>query len=127
MNIRELSVESREAVGKGAVGRLRRKGLVPAILYGAGNAPMPLAVVPAEMQRTLHGHGAGGVLVNLRLAGEAERTLAEARAAAERVNRILREVERDELDRRAVRSVGPHGELGGLQRRLDVLLGPGGG
>jgi large subunit ribosomal protein L25 len=72
MNIRELSVESREAVGKGAVGRLRRKGLVPAILYGAGNAPLPLAVVPAEMQRTLHGHGAGGVLVNLRLAGDAE-------------------------------------------------------
>ena len=72
MNIRELSVESREALGKGAVGRLRRKGLVPAILYGAGNAPVPLAVVPTEMQRTLHGHGAGGVLVNLRLAGDAE-------------------------------------------------------
>ena len=72
MNIRELSVEPREALGKGAVGRLRRKGLVPAILYGAGNAPVPLAVVPTEMQRTLHGHGAGGVLVNLRLAGDAE-------------------------------------------------------
>ena len=46
MNIRELSVEPREALGKGAVGRLRRSGLVPAILYGAGNAPVPLAVVP---------------------------------------------------------------------------------
>ena len=72
MNIRELSVQSREALGKGAVGRLRRRGLIPAILYGAGNAPMPLAVVPTEMQRTLHGHGAGGVLVNLRLTGDAE-------------------------------------------------------
>ena len=72
MNIRELSVEPRDALGKGAVGRLRRKGLVPAILYGGGNAPVTLAVTPAEVQRTLHGHGAGGVLVNLKLPGDAE-------------------------------------------------------
>ena len=62
MNIRELSVEPREGLGKGAAGRLRRQGLVPAILYGGGNAPVPLAVVPTEVQRTIHGHGAGGVL-----------------------------------------------------------------
>ena len=40
--------------------------------------------------------GSTGVLADPRtagLAGEAERTLAEARGAAERVNRILREVE----------------------------------
>lgn len=72
MNIRELSVQPREAVGKGAVGRLRRQGLVPAILYGGGNAPMTLAVAPADVQRTLQGHGAGGVLVNLRLPGDGE-------------------------------------------------------
>jgi len=72
MNIRELSAEPREAIGKGAVGRLRRRGLVPAILYGAGKAPLPLAVAPAEVQRTLHAHAAGGVLVGLRLPGETE-------------------------------------------------------
>jgi large subunit ribosomal protein L25 len=72
MNIRELSVQSREAVGKGAVGRLRRQGLVPAVLYGGGSAPVALAVTPADVQRTLQGHGAGGVLVNLRLPGDGE-------------------------------------------------------
>jgi large subunit ribosomal protein L25 len=72
MNIRDLSVEPREAVGKGAVGRLRRKGLVPAILYGGGGAPVALSVLPADVQRTLHGHGAGGVLVNLKLPGDVE-------------------------------------------------------
>ena len=72
MNIRELSVQSREAVGKGAVGRLRRQGLVPAVLYGGGSAPVTLAVIPADVQRTLQGHGAGGVLVNLRLPGNGE-------------------------------------------------------
>ena len=72
MNIRELSVQSRESMGKGAVGRLRRQGLVPAILYGGGSAPVTLSVTPADVQRTLQGHGAGGVLVNLRLPGDAE-------------------------------------------------------
>ncbi|HEY7602266.1 MAG TPA: 50S ribosomal protein L25 [Methylomirabilota bacterium] len=72
MNIRELSVEPRTALGKGAVGRLRRNGLVPAVLYGSGHAPLTLSVSPAEVQRTIHGHGAGGVLVNLKLAGDAE-------------------------------------------------------
>jgi large subunit ribosomal protein L25 len=72
MNIRELSAEPRDAIGKGAVGRLRRRGLVPAILYGAGGAPLPLAVAPAEVQRALHAHAAGGILVGLRLPGEAE-------------------------------------------------------
>jgi large subunit ribosomal protein L25 len=72
MNIRELSAEPRTAIGKAAVGRLRRRGLVPAILYGAGNAPVPLAVAPVEVQRALRTHAAGGVLVGLRLPGEAE-------------------------------------------------------
>ena len=72
MNIRDLSVEPREALGKGAVGRLRRKGLVPAILYGGGSAPVTLAVAPTDVHRALHGHGAGGVLVNIRLPGDAE-------------------------------------------------------
>ncbi|HEY7601171.1 MAG TPA: 50S ribosomal protein L25 [Methylomirabilota bacterium] len=72
MNIRELSAEPRDAIGKGAVGRLRRRGLVPAILYGAGGAPVPLAVAPAEVKRALHAHAAGGILVGLRLPGEAE-------------------------------------------------------
>ncbi len=70
MNIRELSVEPREALGKGAVGRLRRQGLVPAVLYGGGSAPVALSVSPTEVQRTIHGHG--GVLVNLKLPGDAE-------------------------------------------------------
>ena len=72
MNMRELSAEPRTALGKGAVGRLRRRGLVPAILYGAGNAPVPLAVAPVEVQRAVRAHAAGGVLVGLRLPGETE-------------------------------------------------------
>ena len=71
MQIRELSVQRREAIGKNAVKRLRRQSLVPAILYGAWTEPLPLAVSPTEVQRVLHARS-GGVLVNLRLPGEAE-------------------------------------------------------
>lgn len=72
MNTRELSVEPRQALGKGPVGRLRRQGLVPAVLYGAHTAPLPLSVAPADLQRLLHAHRAGGILVSLRLPGETE-------------------------------------------------------
>lgn len=72
MDIRELTVERRDGVGKGAVRRLRRQGLVPAILYGARTEPVPLSVSPKEIQRALSGHAGGGVLVSLKLPGEAE-------------------------------------------------------
>jgi large subunit ribosomal protein L25 len=72
MEIRELSVEHRAGIGKSAARRLRRRGLVPAILYGARSEPVPLSVAPREVQRVLHARGGGGVLVNLRLAGEPE-------------------------------------------------------
>jgi len=72
MNIRELSARRRDALGKGAVRRLRRQGLVPAILYGAGAAPLPLSVTPTDVHRAVRAHGGGGVLVTLRLADEAD-------------------------------------------------------
>jgi large subunit ribosomal protein L25 len=72
MQIRQLSVERREAVGKGPVRRLRRRGQVPAILYGAHTEPVPLSLSSRELERTLHTHAGGGVLVTLRIAGEAQ-------------------------------------------------------
>jgi large subunit ribosomal protein L25 len=79
MEIRELTVERRDGRGKGAAKRLRRDGRVPAILYGAGGGALALSVAPKDIQRVLHAHAGGGVLVSLRLPGEAE-----ARAAVVR-------------------------------------------
>ena len=70
MEIRELTVERREAAGTAVARRLRRRGLVPAILYGARTEPVPLTVSPREVQRALHAHAGGGVLVHLRLPDE---------------------------------------------------------
>jgi large subunit ribosomal protein L25 len=78
MQIRELPVQRREDLGKGAVRRLRQRGLVPAILYGAVSEPLPLSISPTDIRRTLLAH-AGGVLVHLRLPGEAEARTAVVR------------------------------------------------
>jgi large subunit ribosomal protein L25 len=72
MEIRELTVEHRDGRGKGAAKRLRRAGRVPAILYGAVAEPLALSVAPKDVQRVLHAHAGGGVLVNVRLPGEPE-------------------------------------------------------
>ena len=79
MEIRELSVERREGRGKSAARRLRRRGLVPAILYGGRAEPLPLTLSPREIQRILQAHGGGGVLVNLRLGDEPEPRVALVR------------------------------------------------
>jgi large subunit ribosomal protein L25 len=72
MEIRELTVERRDGRGKGAAKRLRREGRVPAILYGAVAEPLALSVAPKDVQRVLHAHAGGGVLVNVKLPGESE-------------------------------------------------------
>jgi large subunit ribosomal protein L25 len=79
MEIRELTVERREARGKAAAKRLRRQGRVPAILYGAVSEPLALSVAPKDVQRVLHAHAGGGVLVNVRVSGETEARTAVVR------------------------------------------------
>lgn len=70
MEIREMHVERRQGIGKGQAKRLRRSGVVPAILYGARTEPVPLAITPRELQRVLGAHTGGGVLVSLRFPDE---------------------------------------------------------
>ncbi|MGH7266958.1 MAG: 50S ribosomal protein L25 [Candidatus Rokuibacteriota bacterium] len=126
MEIREVSVERREATGKGAVRRLRRQGLVPAVLYGARTEPVALSLSPKEIQRALHGHAGGGVLVSLKLAGEAE-----ARSA------VVRDLQFDpvretliHVDLQAVRMdeeitvevpIHPVGDAAGVKEQSGVL------
>ena len=52
---RELSVTKRSQAGSSAAGRLRRQGLVPAVLYGRGVDPIALAVDAKAMRELLHG------------------------------------------------------------------------
>ena len=45
-----LEAQPREQTGKGIARRLRREGMVPAVIYGVGD-PAPLAVSRKEIER----------------------------------------------------------------------------
>ncbi len=52
-----LQVETRDEVGSLATRRLRRKGLVPAVLYGHGEANQHLAIPEIQVRTFLRHHG----------------------------------------------------------------------
>lgn len=48
-----LAASRRETTGKGPARQMRRDGVVPAVIYGAGNDPVKLAVETREMEKML--------------------------------------------------------------------------
>ena len=63
----ELTAESRTVLGK-QVRRLRRRGLIPAILYGNSGPSVPLQVDPNAVHELLHRAGVSALL-RLKVAG----------------------------------------------------------
>lgn len=71
-----LAAEARERAGKGASRELRRQGRVPAVIYGAGEAPQSIHVEEKLLVRTLQGgHFMNSVVMIEGLGGAAIRTL----------------------------------------------------
>jgi len=64
---REISVaaEPRATRGKNESRRLRHRGLIPAILYGAYRETLAVAVDPKEVTRILHGKSGHNTIFNL--------------------------------------------------------------
>jgi large subunit ribosomal protein L25 len=52
-----LDAQRRDGNGTKAAADLRRTGLVPAVVYGAGRETQQIAVCAKEMGRVLHHHG----------------------------------------------------------------------
>lgn len=67
-----LKAEKRDPAGSRAAGRLRRKGLVPAIIYGHGETPVPVALNGELLTHTLR-HGAH--LLDLEIDGDTQKLL----------------------------------------------------
>ncbi len=64
-----LNAEPRTVTGRRPVRRLRKTGMIPAVMYGPGVAPRNLQLRALDVERVLH---AGGTtqLVDLHIAGE---------------------------------------------------------
>ena len=71
----QLQVVSRSTKGKGAARAMRRSGQVPAIIYGRGRDPVPLAVNGVEIGRLLEKIHPESTIVELSLDGATVRTL----------------------------------------------------
>jgi large subunit ribosomal protein L25 len=66
-----IKLEKREVFGKGAAKRLRREGMVPAILYGSGlKGAISLKISTLALDKVLHAIRNKNVLVDLGIDGE---------------------------------------------------------
>ncbi len=63
----ELNVAVRHKTGKEIARKLRNQGLIPAIIYGPGSEPVPLAVKANELKRILYRYRGEQILFNLTL------------------------------------------------------------
>ena len=66
----DLKVQTRNELGKKAAKAVRKSGGIPAILYGRGISPTPLAVSQKDLHRATHTKAGGNVLISLKVEGE---------------------------------------------------------
>jgi len=69
MQTQELTITRREGTGKQLAKRLRRNGVVPAVLYG-GAKPETVTVDPRAVLRIIHGHEGSTQLLTLKFEGD---------------------------------------------------------
>ncbi len=67
-----LKAEKREGVGSAAVGRLRRSGKIPGVVYGATQQSYPIQVNAKELGDLLRHSASEQILVNLQIEGAKE-------------------------------------------------------
>ena len=67
MEFQTLKVGSRESRGKGPARRIRRKGLVPAVIYGNKVENIAISVNPKELSQALSGPLRTNTVLNLQL------------------------------------------------------------
>jgi large subunit ribosomal protein L25 len=75
MKMQELTITRREGTGKSVVRKLRRAGVVPAILYG-GKTPQPITVDPRAVLRIIAGHEGSTQLLTLKYDGDSASLMA---------------------------------------------------
>ena len=71
-----LIAERRTTAGKGPAGRVRRQGLVPAVVYGLGDDNVPVTVSSRELVHILSGGSGMNTLITLQIEGAEELAIA---------------------------------------------------
>jgi large subunit ribosomal protein L25 len=71
-----VTVVSREGTGTGDAGRLRRQGMVPAVVYGGDKPPVPISVEEHLIREVLKGAAGENTIFLLKLSGTDDERLA---------------------------------------------------
>jgi large subunit ribosomal protein L25 len=125
MQMQELTIQRREGTGKQLAKRLRRQGIVPAIVYG-GPKTESVSVDPKAVLRMIAGHAGTTQLLTLKIDGEAASRMAIIRAmqfdpVTERLLHVdLQEVSADKPITVRV-AVHPVGEAIGVRDTKGIL------
>ena len=69
MPVIPLAGARRDRLGKGGARKSRAAGQIPAVLYGHGETPIPVAIGSRDFEIALHRHESGNPIVNLALDG----------------------------------------------------------
>jgi len=126
MEMQELPIHHREGTGKQAAKRLRRAGIVPAVLYG-GATSEAIGVDPRTVLRIIHGHGGSTQLVNLTLpAGNGAQRMAVIRElqfdpVSERLLHVDLQEVADDRPITVVVAIHPVGEAAGVRDQKGIL------
>jgi large subunit ribosomal protein L25 len=125
MTRQELTITRREGTGKSVVRKLRRAGVVPAILYG-GTKPQPITVDPRAVLRIIHGHEGSTQLLTLKFDGDSASLMAIIRDMQfDPVSDVLLHVDLQEVSAdRAISvrvAIHPVGEAIGVKDTKGIL------
>lgn len=71
-----LKANVREGIGKQQVTKLRKQGLVPAVVYHRGEKSVPIAIVEKDIAKILRSSENENVLINLSIEGSKKKTRA---------------------------------------------------
>jgi large subunit ribosomal protein L25 len=74
-----LSAEPRTHLGSRNAGRIRRQGLLPAVVYGLDAETLAVTVSARELDHALHSESGANTLITLKFAGDGDDALALAR------------------------------------------------
>jgi large subunit ribosomal protein L25 len=71
----ELKAQARAGVGKGAARALRRQGLVPAVIYGDKQEPLPVSITYNEALKRIYAGGFLSRVITLDVDGQKHRVI----------------------------------------------------
>lgn len=74
MALVELAAQLRMQKGRGAARRIRREGLLPGIVYSAGEEGVKIAIEARRFDKILRDAAGGTVLIDLKVSGDKERS-----------------------------------------------------